>query len=666
VTTANSKSTKSRLGSRGLSEVEGAQKERESVARAPGGKAAAMQVRIRRGNEEALHAEEREGFLAPQGEARGAIKAGNERSDSTDLRPSPPRAAAVAAVRTAPAFPDDVHGDARVLQRIKLILGAMLLLFMLGVLSQRFRPSASAFLRSGRRQTGLNVASWNVAAINNNPFEYWLTLDDNPAYDELMERVQSFVEEPGSDDLIVGKVITDRMVKQLFLRMRKQRNFEMAAVDATENLWRTDFKKRTIVEGFLKDGMLGKKRLTSMPDRVTNTIPLKGGSFAYRPTAINCYESSLDSKADWWVKWLDFMFDSQIDTIKAGLTVPVAMFSRIPRAKYPLLTEEEERISIPLQTLCAAIFDGILIHMMGEIDQRMEAVGDNSNSHWQDLRHDICESLNLKKNDKILEILAAEYMDRDVIFLQEVSGAFIMRAAQDSRVGSDFHVVAPLKRSNSDQNSVILLSKERFPTGVMEDITMRLVFEPGGKGQDNGQKVAPGDVLVVHATDAFHNNFVLASFHGDTNGLQTKPVVHAVAKLVAAPEYLLFGLDANTYESGSAGVKQDMLEFVRDLRSIGFDSCWGANPNPRNYTTFNARTYLQSQLNKASAKSEIREKGDVNPKDFILFKARTMIAKAVRKDNTGKRRYIENMVFPTLDFPSDHGILSADLELKSL
>ena len=31
------------------------------------------------------------------------------------------------------------------------------------------------------------------------------------------------------------------------------------------------------------------------------------------------------------------------------------------------------------------------------------------------------------------------------------------------------------------------------------------------------------------------------------------------------------------------------------------------------------------------------------------------------KDNTGRRQYVEEMLFPTLDFPSDHGIVAATL-----
>ena len=38
--------------------------------------------------------------------------------------------------------------------------------------------------------------------------------------------------------------------------------------------------------------------------------------------------------------------------------------------------------------------------------------------------------------------------------------------------------------------------------------------------------------------------------------------------------------------------------------------------------------------------------------------------KAAAKDNTGEKRYVEEMVFPTLRFPSDHGIVSATLAIK--
>lgn len=43
--------------------------------------------------------------------------------------------------------------------------------------------------------TALRVVTWNVAAINNNPFEYWITHDEDPSYDSMMQAVRRFVEE---------------------------------------------------------------------------------------------------------------------------------------------------------------------------------------------------------------------------------------------------------------------------------------------------------------------------------------------------------------------------------------------------------------------------------------------------------------------------------------
>ena len=78
-------------------------------------------------------------------------------------------------------------------------------------------------------------------------------------------------------------------------------------------------------------------------------------------------------------------------------------------------------------------------------------------------------------------------------------------------------------------------------------------------------------------------------------------------------------------------------------------------------TTYNARTYLQPQLNKAIRYAEKDVKGDKNPKDFILFDAKDFSVRWTKKDNTGEKKSVEGMVFPTLAFPSDHGITSTSL-----
>ena len=45
-------------------------------------------------------------------------------------------------------------------------------------------------------ESKLKTATWNIAAVNNNPFEYWITHEDD-AYNKLMEDVQSFIDQPG-------------------------------------------------------------------------------------------------------------------------------------------------------------------------------------------------------------------------------------------------------------------------------------------------------------------------------------------------------------------------------------------------------------------------------------------------------------------------------------
>ena len=68
----------------------------------------------------------------------------------------------------------------------------------------------------------------------------------------------------------------------------------------------------------------------------------------------------------------------------------------------------KEAISIPLQTMALAIFDGILVHMLNQI----------SPTHWQRIRREICTSLNKQKMERSLSIIETTYGDYDVAFLQ--------------------------------------------------------------------------------------------------------------------------------------------------------------------------------------------------------------------------------------------------------
>ncbi len=280
-------------------------------------------------------------------------------------------------------------------------------------------------------------------------------------------------------------------------------------------------------------------------------------------------------------------------------------------------TQEEEAVSLPLQTMCGAIFDAILVHMMNTV---------STPNVWQPLKETMVASLNKQKVPHTLSLLSDVYGNSDIITLQEVSSSFIDQA-KAGPLGEKYWINAPKDMDAvRDQNSVIMLNKDTFPSGEGYEITDQ-VYESFPAGVD--VPVAKGDINAITAVDKHGVPFVIASFHGDTNGLATIPVNEAIVKTMEKDAQLvnhklIFGLDANTYEKPSVkdGKKkhQEVLEWGRSYTGFGETSCWGDVPQPSNFTTFNARTYLQPQLNKACKSSEKREKGDVNPKDFILFK----------------------------------------------
>ena len=116
-------------------------------------------------------------------------------------------------------------------------------------------------------------------------------------------------------------------------------------VNEAGGIWHRDLKRRKIVSEFLKDPQLGLKRLVSMPDRMTHKASGAGKHIAvFRPTVITCYPGGLDTMEMWWSKWVDYMFTAGPDR-----PAPISTLQKIPRHTYPALTEQEEKLSLPLQ-----------------------------------------------------------------------------------------------------------------------------------------------------------------------------------------------------------------------------------------------------------------------------------------------------------------------------
>ena len=90
----------------------------------------------------------------------------------------------------------------------------------------------------------------------------------------------------------------------------------------------------------------------------------------YRPSVISGFEGEMGQIQDWWRKWREYTFQTDVQTLDrlspgAYKTLTVCeMIEPISHAKYPAITVEEEAISIPLQTLALAIFDCVLVRML--------------------------------------------------------------------------------------------------------------------------------------------------------------------------------------------------------------------------------------------------------------------------------------------------------------
>lgn len=123
--------------------------------------------------------------------------------------------------------------------------------------------------------------------------------------DPLRNFQQEFLSNPGAMDVAVHDVFSDSMAKNLFADMAVNNAKGLSEV---EKRWSDEYRSRKIISGFLKDKSIGKKRLASMPDRVTNTINTADGGKALRPTVINCVATDIQNLSAWWQQWRDFMF----------------------------------------------------------------------------------------------------------------------------------------------------------------------------------------------------------------------------------------------------------------------------------------------------------------------------------------------------------------------
>ena len=525
----------------------------------------------------------------------------------------------------------------------------------------------------------MTTCTWNIAAVNNNPLEYWTTYD-SPGYMQLMVDVERMIDNPGDRDVPLGTIFP--AFEDLTTRMAAVEGLN-EGVDEVRAIWESDLSKRPLVSGFLKDKAIGSKRFISMPDRFTNTINTLSSSEPIRPAVTNNYVGDLGSFDAWWAAWAAFMFDTElfVPTRAAPRSgCPASCSLRSPRQ----VPGPERGGGARVPAHAGALPRALRLRPRAYYEHPL-AVGR--------VAHDqapACDALFVNKQARTLEILSGPaYASCDVIFLQEVAGNFVAKL-QESPLGTSHHVLPPAKLDSArDQNSVVLLKKSTFPdtaaggagSGAFLEVSDDVRATLGG---DAG--VMDGDIMVVRAADAAGRPYVLATFHGDTEGLQSPGVLEAlhatVGRMDGAPS-LLFGLDANVYEQPSTGKKPHLhyLEWVAKYEALGLASNWGPPYGSADAeaeagfdpvacrTTFNARTFLQPQLQKAVRLDAFKAEGDCNPKDYLLFPAGDFAVTATRIDNTGEggvpgsAPYAETPI-PSLVWPSDHMAVLTTLQRR--
>ena len=276
----------------------------------------------------------------------------------------------------------------------------------------------------------------------------------------------------------------------------------------------------------------------------------------------------------------------------------------------------------------------------------------------------------------------------------------------------------PTLASDRNQNSTILI--RRGWLSAVEEVTAQIVDGAAARGEAHTIACADGDLFAIIGTErdakrGSETEWLLVSFHGDSNGLATPRVVAAIDAFAAArcPTHrLVIGLDANAWNSSKAGVMSyDAFLLALDAASLvthlhkevtgagaaaGTTAGGTTGPGARTASAAMppavesaissniARTHLQPQFHKAIFHADVRTHSSAKPCDYVLFRAAQFASLSAldpvvpasaaaagsgaqcggHRDNTGCGAFREGQLCPTLTYPSDHCIVSACLVPK--
>merc|ERR1712079_747511 len=112
---------------------------------------------------------------------------------------------------------------------------------------------------------------------------------------------------------------------------------------------------------------------------------------------------------------------------------------------------------------------------------------------------------------------------------QEVAAVFKDVFNKSTLAGTHDIIVPEKIDGKRNQNSVILLKKNAFLIDSVREVTSSIAkLMP-----DKGGSLADGDLLVIEARSVSDQRpYFIVSFHGDTNGMLTLPLIGAVDQAI--------------------------------------------------------------------------------------------------------------------------------------
>lgn len=465
----------------------------------------------------------------------------------------------------------------------------------------------------------IRVASWNVAGVNNNPFEYWMP--SNEKHTELMKKFE---------DAVLNPVVTVRTYfdqKKYNLLLRKMGEIEIKAVDQEKSDIMGSFYNEISslsMEAFATNTKIKESRLLSYPDRFPRP----------RLTAIR-YD--LNSSIDvWYDAWLNDMFEKTNGQetgwehiIFNNLGVDENGKSNKRSSKYKLIGDDRTADE-QLQVLGLAVMDTIFFSILHEL-------------RAEETKTSILASLSSDKTKVIGRVLQRLAMDSDLICLQEVNAKTIQ-----SITPRGFGFVVPRNPKDIPQDSAILYRESIFDKGENIDLEFR---------HSHWDDDYPGpvydlvnDSVAARLTLKDRSSLVVVSYHAQSEGLDSLQVVQALRN---KGEPFILGIDANTISENKKGTLS-VEKFNEELKGLQY-----ATHNP---TTKKSRTHFQAQMGKGvKYEYALNEKGE--QKDYIVSNMKVISQGVVTGylEPDGSRS--DSRLLPALDFPSDHYIVKAIVSL---